>query len=93
MVGTIVNGLKVAGKFVVVTFAAAVGAEVGFNGGQALFADGLILSKKAPKPVVVKTSGFGPFKKATVKVTNPITGDASYCKVKVRKVKKQPVKK
>lgn len=90
MVNTIINGLKVAGKVAITVVAGAVGLELGVMGAEGLVNDAVTISKKAPKPVVVKTSGFGPFKKAVVKTENIFTGEKYYTTVKVAKVK--PVK-
>lgn len=89
----IVEGLKIAGKATIAVGLGLVGAEVSGLGGAMVVDDAIYVSKKAPKPVVVKTSGFGPFKKVTIMTQNIFTGEKCYTTVKASQIKVPKAKK
>lgn len=83
----IVSGLKIAGKATLSLALGLAGAEVFCVGTQLAVNDAVYVSKKAPKPIVVKTSGIGPWKKVTVMTQNIFTGEKYYTTVKASQIK------
>lgn len=78
MVNTIINGVKILGKTVVVLAASAVGLEVCFKGGQMIMDDAMVLADIKPEVKVVSRKGWGPWRKVTVKTTDPLSGISTY---------------
>ena len=78
MVNGFISGLKVAGKVLVTVAVTAVGAELGFAGGQMIMNDAMYVADVKPKTEVVKVKKHLFSQDVTVRVTDPLTGGRTY---------------